>query len=326
MPDSPYAARQPVLDGSYRYPHDLLELLVDTLPRLIRSKAGLIDFFEDAGTPAELLAGWRAKVEADRQGVNKYHITRSVLRSLNELKDRARPVRREILRRIATSKDFSACWDDDRERAETLVAWVREVASDKDARTWGVSLEETFRSRQAIASYERRLKSVESRRRALEELKRDVYRPFGLAEKCRGPALAAVLPRLFEHFGVPARGPFVITPGGGSGPVDFQGQAYLVEMRWQAGPVDAREIADHFVRVYSSPELAGLFISASGFTPEAIAECVHALEQRTCLLCELEELIRLLDAGGDLGELLARKVIAARRQKNPLVRLDTETP
>jgi hypothetical protein len=321
MSDRPRTARLPPLDSSYRYPHDLLELLVDTLPRLIRSKTRLIDFFEDAGTPAELLAGWRARVEADRQGVNKFHITRAVLRSLNELDDRARPARREILRRVATSKDFSACWDDDREKAETLVGWVREVASDKDARTWGVSLEETFRSRQAIASYERRLKSVESMRRALEELKRDVYRVFGLAEKCRGPALTAVLPRLFEHFDVPVRGPFAIIPGGGFGPVEFEGDAYLVEMLWQTGPVEAREIAEHFVRVYSSPELGGLFISASGFTPGAIAQCVQALEQRTCLLCELEELIRLIDADGDLGELLAWKLLAARRQKNPLVRL-----
>jgi hypothetical protein len=321
MPDRPRTARLPPLDSSYRYPHELLELLVDTLPRLVRSKTRLIEFFEDAGTPAELLAGWRARVEADRQGVNKFHITRAVLRSLNELEDRARPARREILRRVATSKDFSACWDDDREKAETLVAWVREVASDKDARTWGDSLEEAFRRRQATANYERRLRSVESRRRALEELKRGVYRVFALPEKVRGPALAAALPRLLGHFGVPARGPFVITPVGGSGPVDFQGQTYLVELRWQAGPVDARDIAEHFVRVYSRPELGGLFISASGFTPGAIAQCVQALEQRTCLLCELEELIRLIDADGDLGELLAWKLLAARRQKNPLVRL-----
>ena len=320
MPDRPRTARLPPLDSSYRYPHELLELLVDTLPRLVRSKARLIDFFEDAGTPAELLAGWRARVEADRQGVNKYHITRSVLRSLNELEDRARPVRREILRRIATSKDFSACWDDDREKAETLVGWVREVASDKDARTWGDSLEEAFRRRQATANYERRLRSVERERRALEELKRGVYRVFALPEKVRGPALAAALPRLFEHFAIPARGPFVITPGGGSGPVDFEGETYLVELRWQSGPVDAQDIAGHFVRVYSSPELGGLFISASGFTPEAIAQCVHALGERTCLLCELEELIGVLDAGADLGEFLAKKILAARRHKNPLVR------
>ncbi len=267
-----------------------------------------------------MLAAWRARVEADRQGVNKYHITRSVLRALNELEDRARPVRREILRRIATSKDFSACWDDDREKARTLVGWVREVASDKDARTWGDSLEETFRRRQATASHERRLRSVEAGRRALEELRRDVYRVFALPEKARGPALAAALPRLFEHFGIPARGPFVITPGGGSGPVDFQGQAYLVEVRWQAGPVDAQDIADHFVRVYSRPELGGLFISASGFTPGAIAECVHALEERTCLLCELEELIGVLDADEDLSEFLARKILAELIYMNPLVR------
>ena len=38
------------LDRSYHYPPDVLELLVDTIPRLIKSKAGLLEFFEETGT------------------------------------------------------------------------------------------------------------------------------------------------------------------------------------------------------------------------------------------------------------------------------------
>ena len=47
--------------ASYHYPPDVLELLVDTIPRLIKSKAGLLDFFEQAGTPEELITEWRTK-------------------------------------------------------------------------------------------------------------------------------------------------------------------------------------------------------------------------------------------------------------------------
>ena len=91
---------RPALDRSYHYPPDVLELLVDTIPRLIKSKAGLLDFFEQAGTPEELLAEWRTKLHKDRMSVSKYHLAR-VLRGLNALGDEARPVRHQVLSRLA---------------------------------------------------------------------------------------------------------------------------------------------------------------------------------------------------------------------------------
>src|SRR3954470_4610841 len=126
MTNNTRSARPVALDSSYLYPTDLLELLVDTIPRLIKSKAGLIEFFASAGTPPDILAGWRAKLEYNRQGTGKFHVTRAVLRELNRREDEGRPARLEILRRIANNKDFSTGWDDDRERAERLVHWVRE--------------------------------------------------------------------------------------------------------------------------------------------------------------------------------------------------------
>ncbi|MGE5858829.1 MAG: restriction endonuclease, partial [Solirubrobacterales bacterium] len=94
------------LDRSYRYPPDVLELLVETIPRLIKTKAGLLDFFEDTGAPKELLAEWRTKLRQDRASVSKYHIARGLLRGLNALGDEARPVRHELLRRLARHGDF----------------------------------------------------------------------------------------------------------------------------------------------------------------------------------------------------------------------------
>ena len=78
----------------------------------------------------------------------------------------------------------------------------------------------------------------------------------------------------------------------------------------RGGPTKSASVE---LRVYGSPGLGGLFMSASGFTPRAVAQCVRALEQRTCMLCALEELVRVVDAGGSLGELLTGKVRAARQ-------------
>ena len=132
----PMSSPRPVLDRSYRYPPEVLELLVDTIPRLIKTKASLLEFFEDAGAPRELIAEWRGKLNRDRMGVSKYHLAWGLLRGLNALGDEARPVRHELLRRLARHADFSAGWDDDRERAEELVARIRELAGETDASTW----------------------------------------------------------------------------------------------------------------------------------------------------------------------------------------------
>jgi hypothetical protein len=320
MTSDPCTARRPALDSSYHYPHELLELLVDTIPRLIRSKADLLGFFADAGAPGELLAPWRARVEADRQGVSKFHIARSVLRALNERKDQARTVRREIIRRIARRQDFSTCWDDDRRKAEALVSWVRGVASDKDARTWDPALGETLRRQQIIASHNQKLRAIEEDRRALDELKRDVYGLFALAEKCRGPALVAALPRLFGHFGIPTREPFLITPGGGFGSIELDGRAYLVESRWQAGPIDTPEIAAHLVRVFGRGDAGGIFISCSDYTEATLAECGVALKDRVVILCQVEELVMLLERARDLKQLLRDKVRAAMVDQVPYIR------
>ena len=321
---NPDAVRPFALDSTYLYPLDLLELLVDTIPRLIKSKAGLIDFFAAAGTPPEVLDEWRVKLKSDRRGISKFQITRSVLRALNERRDEARPVRLEILRCVANSKDFSTCWDDDRDRAERLVRWVRELAGEKDARTWDPALQKTLRWAEARGIYHQRITSVEERRRALQGLKRDLCRVVSLAEKGRGPALAAALPRLFEHFGMPAKDPFVVTPDGGFGAFDIEGRSYLVESRWQAEPIGRREIGEHLVRIHNRPDGAGgLYISASGYSEAALAECASALGSRPVVLCQAEELFLLLEFERDLTRFLRAKIRAAEVDRNPfLVHID----
>src|SRR5512146_2661676 len=157
-PDDPMPSPRPALNRSYHYPPDVLELLVDTIPRLIKTKARLLEFFEEAGVPEGLMAEWRTKLRRDRMSVSKYHLARGLLRGLNALGDEARPVRYQVLRRLARHADFSAGWEDDRGRAEQLVATIRELAGETDAGTWHAACEEALSRHATVGSYQARLK------------------------------------------------------------------------------------------------------------------------------------------------------------------------
>ena len=65
MADHYGAERQ--IDITYHYPPELLELLCDVVPILVRSKPAVIDFFVGAGVPYKHLGDWKQKGNS-RQG------------------------------------------------------------------------------------------------------------------------------------------------------------------------------------------------------------------------------------------------------------------
>jgi len=75
----------------------------------------------------------------------------------------------------------------------------------------------------------------------------------------------------------------------------LDGEIYLVEMKWLSSPVGVDEIAPHFVRVFFRNAARGIFISASGFSDPAVKQSTDALGKMVSVLCELEELVRLLE-------------------------------
>jgi len=89
-------------------------------------------------------------------------------------------------------------------------------------------------------------------------------------------------------------------------------------MKWLKNPVDVSEISQHLVRIYHRSYARGIFISASGYTKAAIATCKEALQKTIIVLCNLEELVLLLEQERDLKEFLKSKVNASITDKNPL--------
>ena len=123
------------MDEAYHYPPELLQLLVDTIPRLCKSKRDVFLFFKGAGVKRLVVADLEAQLTEDRDSINKFDIARTVLSRINEAGDIALRERREVVKRVCEFEDFSTCWSNDRLEAQGLVAQVQRVVNVKDSFT-----------------------------------------------------------------------------------------------------------------------------------------------------------------------------------------------
>jgi restriction system protein len=312
------------VDSSYHYPPELLELLTDAIPCLVKSKQAIIDLFAGAGVPSKHLSDWKQKVRTDRDSVKKYEIARSVLCRVNADGDAALGVRREILRRISAWEDFSTCYNNDRYKAMGLVSQICKVVDVKDSFT-RMSLERERERRERQAEYTAKLTAKQKRDEERRALKDALCRLFAENHPHkRGKALEPALNSLFKNADILVKDAFAYRGSDGEGVleqidgvVEFSGHLYLVEMKWWDKPIGKAEIASHLVNVYGRGGVCGIFISASGYTAAAIESVKTALVQKVCVLCDLEEIIMLLDRNGDFSDLLQQKVRTAQMLKDP---------
>ena len=123
------------MDIVYHYPPELLNLLIDVIPLLSRSKKDVLQFFRGAGVEALLMQDIERTVVTNRGSITKYEIARRVLSRVNEKGEPTLRERREILKRVTEYEDFSTCWANDQLKAKGLVAEVRRVINVKDSFT-----------------------------------------------------------------------------------------------------------------------------------------------------------------------------------------------
>jgi|SRR5579859_2478877 len=316
------------VDISYHYPPELLELLCDVVPLLFRSKQGVIDFFAGAGVPLKHLDDWKLKISQDRDAVKKHQMARSILCRINDTGEPALAYRREVLKRISEFEDFSSCWDNDRLKAQGLVAQIQKLVHVKDSFTrMNLEREKERKERQAVY-----LAQVAAKQKQAEEhatLKSAFYKLFGEKDvHKRGKQLEGALNSLFASADFLVREAFTVKGQKGEGiieqidgAVEIDGQLYLVEMKWWDKPIGREEIAPHFVSVYGRGDVGGIFISYSGFTAGAIDDARTGLAQKVFVLVELREIVDVLEREGDIKGFFKQKILRAKSDRNPFYKI-----
>lgn len=308
----------------YHYPPELFELLVETIPLLVKGKKDVLTFFKGAGVELGLMTDMTRKVDQDKDSIKKHEIVRTVLERLNERGDATLRARREVVRRVVEFEDFSACWPSDQLKAKGLVAQIRQVVNVKDSFT-RMREEMEREQRERRAERQAKLEREQRRREKIAAIKSDLFALFKEQNpQRRDKRLEAVLNRLFAEDGILLKEAFTIIGDEGEGiieqidgVIEIDGEVYLVEMKWWDKPLGVGEVSQHLVRVFHRDQSRGIFISASGYTDPAITTCRESTSKIVVVLCELQEFVTLLEREVDLKGFLKEKIDASIIHKNP---------
>ncbi len=314
------------MDILYHYPPELFRLLIDTIPKLCKSKKDLILFFRGAGVSKSLLSPYEDMLLTGSGSFNKYHVTRELLTVLNEQGEQSLSVRRQLLKRVTEFEDYTLCWENDRLQARGLVAQIRDIVNVKDSFTrMRIEKDEEKRKHLDLQKTAITLKQKQSAR--IQNVKRDLFLLFREQNaRVRGKCLEKVLNELFDCFDVLVSESFTIRGNCGEGIieqidglVEFEGQFYLVEMKWWNTTIGVGDVAPHLVRVFNrGGQARGLFISYTDFSDAAINQCREALSGgAVVMLATLQEIVNLLEEERDLKKWLKTKITAAIVDKQP---------
>ncbi len=317
------------MNQGYHYPRAIKPSGADTIPLLCRAKNDILLFFRGAGVSNKFFLDLQSRINQDRKNINKYEIARTILQRINEVGDSELRTRREVLKRVVEFENFSVCWPTDQLKAKGLVSEIRDVVNVKDSFT-RINKEREKEKNERIREQRKIFQKEQNKNTKLSEIKSNLYSLFGLDSQPRerGKLLEQVLNDLFSTYEILIQEDIRrVDPDGAGvveqidGVVEFDANIYLVEMKWHKDPIGVEKISQHLVRLFSRPDVKGLFISSSRFTETAIAQCREALSQRTIVLCTLEELVFLLDNKGDLVNFFRQKIRAATVDKNPFIEI-----
>ncbi len=310
----------------FHFPPEFLNLLVDTIPKLCKSKRDLLIFFYGAGVSKRLLADLEERVQKDSSSINKYEIARTVLIRLNEAGDATLRERREIVKRVVEFEDFSRCWHNEQLAARGLVSKVRELRNVKDSFTkmkldYESQIEDEKKKRQVEEQV--RLQKIQQKRQRRREIKSELIALYQETNPHkRGKKLEDVLNRLFESEGILVRESFTIEGENNEGviqqidgSIEVNSHLYLVEMKWWKNPLSPGDVSQHMMRIFlRGGDIRGIFISASGYTEAAIIDIKKAISQKIIVLFTLKELVLLLESENSFESLLKSKVEAVQHE------------
>lgn len=320
-----------ILNSSFHFPPDLVNLLVDTIPRLNRSKKDLITFFQNVGVEDKFLRIYIILLNTDKDSFNKFNVTREILVILNQGGDSLLGVRRQLLQKVVCFDSFDVCWENDRDKAKANVSEIGKIVKLKDTVTRFEAIVEKEQSKRIVEN-EKRAKRAELKMLEYGEIKKNVMSLFSIKNpQERGKKLEQALNDLFAFYKISVNDAFAIYDSESGkcfeqidGVVELNNYLTLVEMKWEQPPIGSDKVCRFISRLFMRANVDGIIISYSGFTDTAIKNADEALSQKVVSLVELQDIINILNSDKDLKDYFEIKLRNTKMYKNSFAKVDIQ--
>lgn len=312
------------MDTYFHFPPDLFNLLVDTIPRLNKSKKDLLVFFQNVGVPNNYLQVHYALLNTNRSQFKKFDVTREILTRLNQEADKMLGVRRKLLQRVIEYEAFETCYPNDRDRAKANVADIKKIVKLKDTVTKYENLlskEQNEKIRIQKEKSERIKRSKEN----FENLRQRFTKLFSIQNpQERGKKLESVLNDIFDYFKIGVKEDFIIYDDETGknyeqidGVVEINHYLTLVEMKWEKNALGADKVGRFMSRLMVRKNVDGIIISYSSFTETAIVTAKEALAVSVLALIDLKDIFDVINQEKDLSEFFSEVIQNVKLYKNP---------
>lgn len=155
---------------------------------------------------------------------------------------------------------------------------------------------------------------TESLKNTLPLLLNDLLNLQNLAPQQRGYAFEKFLTTLFNTFGMQARSPFRLVGEQIDGSIEFEGNTYLIEAKWQNALVGNTELLALHSRVGGKATWSrGIFISYSGFSQEGL-EAFSRGRPTNLIAVTGQDLYFILEGGMPLDKMIHLKTRLAAEE------------
>jgi len=318
-----------MMADSFHFPPELLSLLIDTIPRLNKSKKDLLLFFANCGVESSILQKYVVALKRDRTSVNKFEVTREVLTILNQGGDRMLGIRRQLLQRVVCFDSFDMCWENDRDHAKANVAEICRIVKLKDTVTRFEQIADR-EPQNIVRQNQQRLQLIAEKKEQYQALKNQLMGLFSMENpQKRGKALETALNNLFAFFQIGIHEAFCVYDDEIGkcyeqidGVIEVGSNLLLVEMKWEQTQIGAEPIGRLVGRTFTKAGVDAALISYSGFTETGVRTANNALSQRVVILVELQDIVTILTLEKDMKEYFATKIKYAKLYSNSNYRIN----
>ena len=280
-------------------PLDLREAMHDCILALFWPKKKIIEFLHSVGAPEHLVPG----LETD---LSRHEIVIDTFARLGARPDRGFTVFQTMIDRLSNWTYFDPYYFTnlkilDKAEAERKIACLKSAVDQRNS--------VTEKRRTAAASSQKQQRTASD----LTALKLAFDKMFGsgMTPQARGHLFEKFLKELFNRQSVKMGDPFRLVGEQIDGSFKFEGENYVVEAKWQDPGTSTADLYTFAHKVDGKMYGRGLFISANGFSNEAIRAIVHGKHIQTILM-DGEDLSHVLEHRITLEALLDYKVRAAQ--------------